>query len=641
MMNDDIVKIRVDGQWTKRPVDKRIFGNFMESGFGRQIPGMWSEMIYNRAFREVPEYKIATWRWLGVEKEMYNQEAPFWHSGYEENDWELIGEPLKSYSCGNYTYKGKTSLMLSNQREDELCGLRQQGLHLQKGRKYQLRLFAGVRGNIEKAGLNGFGETIHSGEPQILNVRVGRYTEAFTLTTESQIFEWKFVACATEITDISLTFTFEGTVLLSSISLMPEDNLGGWRADVVEKLKEVSPSVVRFPGGCFVSFYNWESSIGDRNKREPQPSFYWGGLEENDVGIDEFMELSQMVGFEPQICFNMMTSTPFKARQLVEYLNADSSIGMGRQRMLNGHMHPYGVKLFEMDNEPGRKWTAKQYANQCVAFAKEMRYADPDIEFMMAAYAYDPSLLPAMLEIVGREINYVIYRQGNPEFVDKIMQTINSFNKKNGTKIRLANTEWLPSCKSAEPFEDPEMPMDFRWCGEIVNDYRKIFSTQQMSWNYALNGAHRLLDYISYGGSFALANFNNMCNTWGQNVIEATKDTCYLSCMGHIFAMFAKVFKPCVASKVETTAPQIFAIATLDNEGRHQIYVINHSSLDITVSLPKGKWRVQAGLRGNSRMSHENGFLHCVQDYMAEVEDNIIVMPGISFLCFRRVEKYE
>lgn len=636
-MKNDIAKIKISGQWTELPVDRRIFGNFMESGFGRQISGMWSEMIYNRAFRQVPEYKIATWHWLGIEKEMYNQDAPFWHSGYEENDWIPIGQSVKSYSCGNYTYKGKTSLMLLNRRKDELCGLRQQGLHLQWGKKYRLRLLAGVRGNIEKAGLNGFGDTIHSEEPQRLNVRIGRYTKEFALTTESRIFEWVFVARATEITDISLTFTFEGTLLLSGISLMPDDNMGGWRKEVVEKLKEVSPSVVRFPGGCFVSFYNWESSIGDRDQREPQPSFYWGGLEENDVGIDEFMDLARMVGFEPQICFNMMTSTPFKARQLVEYLNADSNIGMGRQRMLNGHDKSYGVKLFEMDNEPGRKWTAKQYAAQCVAFAREMRYADPSIEFMMAAYAYDVNLLSAMLEIAGKDIDYVIYRQGKPEFVKRILHMIAVYNCKNGTNIRMANTEWLPSCKSIEPFEDPEMPIDFKWCGEIVNDYRKIFSVQQMSWNYALNGAHRLLDYISYGGSFALANFNNMCNTWGQNVIEATKDTCYLSCMGNIFAMFAKVFKPCIASKAGSTVPQIFAIATKDKEGIQQIYAINHSNSDITVCFPEGDWRIQAGLRGNGRMSHENGFLHCVEDCTTEVEDHMTVMPGLSFLCFRRV----
>lgn len=174
-----------------------------------------------------------------------------------------------------------------------------------------------------------------------------------------------------------------------------------------------------------------------------------------------------------------------------------------------------GVRLFEMDNEPGRKWTARQYAQKCVEFAREIRLADPGIELMLAAYAYDPELLPIMLEIAGKEIQYVIYRQGNPEFVHQILPVIREYNRKNGTDLKLVNTEWLPSCHSPEPFEDPRMPLDFRWHGEVTNDYANIFGTQQISWNYALNGAHRLLDYISYGGEFALANFNNMCNTWG------------------------------------------------------------------------------------------------------------------------------
>lgn len=106
--------IQVKENWTQKPVDRRIFGNFIESGFGRQVNGMWSEMLYNRAFRDVPAIKIATWEWLGLDKEHYNSEAPFWHSGYEENDWQLIGAPERSHTCGTHTHKGTTSLLLEN-----------------------------------------------------------------------------------------------------------------------------------------------------------------------------------------------------------------------------------------------------------------------------------------------------------------------------------------------------------------------------------------------------------------------------------------------------------------------------------------------------------------------------------------------
>lgn len=630
-----MAEIIVEKEWTKEPAGRRIFGNFIESGFGRQVNGMWSEMLYNRAFRDVPTIKIATWEWLGLDKEHYNSNAPFWHSGYEENDWEVIGAPEQEHTCGTHTYKGMTSLLLKNTDGSE-CGLSQKGIHLQKGKRYQFRIFAGVRGDMSEAGLNGFGDTIHSEKAELLNVKIGSQETSFALTTVPRLFTWEWEEACGGKAQICLTFSFPGTLVLSFASLTPADNLGGWRADVVEKLKEAAPSVVRFPGGCFVSFYNWESSIGDRDRREPQPSFYWGGLEENDVGLDEFLQLSQLVGFEPQLCFNMMTSEPFKARQMVEYLNAPEDVGMGRLRMQNGHKEPYGVRLFEMDNEPGRKWTACQYAEECVKFAREMRLADPDIELMMAAYTYSPELLPDMLEIAGKDIQYVIYRQGDPDFVHKILPVIREYNRKNGTDLKLVNTEWLPSCHSPEPFENPAMPQDFRWHGEVTNDYANIFGVQQISWNYALNGAHRLLDYISYGGEFALANFNNMCNTWGQNIIEATKETCYLSCMGQIFSMFARVFEPCTAAGTETGAENLFALAVKTVSGKEQLYIVNHSGAAVQTALPEGRWFLKDGLQGEGRMAHETETDSCIRRCTAGPDGNAIVVPGLSFLCLER-----
>lgn len=641
-----MAQIRIGTEWTKEPVDRRIFGNFIESGFGRQVDGMWSEMLYNRAFRDVPEKKIATWEWLGLDREHYNENAPFWHSGYEENDWENIGNPVRQHTCGTHTYKGMTSLLLTSADGKE-CGLKQEGIHLKAGKSYRFRLFAGVRGELSEAGLNGFGDTVSDENGDFpnetetrLTVCIGRKQKVFYLTAVPRLYEWEWEEEQDQETQIRLTFSFPGTLILAFSSLMPADNMDGWRADAVNCLKEAAPSVVRFPGGCFVSFYNWESSIGSRDRREPQPSFYWGGLEENDVGLDEFLRLSELVGFQPQICFNMMTSEPFKARQMVEYLNAPQDTGMGRLRMLNGHAEPYGVRLFEMDNEPGRKWSARQYAEECKAFAREMRLADPSIELMLAAYAYDPALLKDMLEIAGKDIQYVIYRQGDPRFVHAILPVIREYNRRNGTSLRLVNTEWLPSCRSIEPFEDPAMPLDFRWHGEVTNDYANIFGVQQISWNYALNGAHRLLDYISYGGEFALANFNNMCNTWGQNIIECTKDTCYLSCMGKVFTMFAHVFESCRAAVADTEDAGLYVLATETVTGRKQLYLINHASQETEALLPDGNWECREGLCGTGRMSHETAQESCVHEYMAEITDGNVVVPGLSFICLEQLPAF-
>ena len=624
-------------KWSQIPTSKRIFGNFIESGFGRQVNGMWSEMLFNRAFREIPPYKYATWEWLGINEDLYNNNAPFWHSGYEEFNWEPIGDPTMSYTSGHRTFKGLTSLKVKNTVNGKLSGLSQGGIHLQQGREYKLRLFAGVVGKIRQADINGFGTTEHSDDIHILHIKLGDFEAECELTTICKEYEWTFTAKSTEISKLSITFDWEGELVLSYSSLMPTDNLNGWRQDVVHRLKEVAPPVVRFPGGCFVSFYNWESSIGNRDEREPMPSYYWGGLEENDVGLDEFMSLSELVGFEPQICFNMMSSTPFKARQLVEYLNAPEDVGMGRLRMLNGHREAYGVRLFEMDNEPDRKWTARQYAEQCVLFSNEMRLADPNIELMLAAYSYPIEALELMLEISGKSINYVIYRQGHPDFVDRVLPIIRRYNEKNGTNLRLVNTEWLPPCNSIEPFEDPEIPTNFRWHAEITDDYKTILSTHQRSWNYALNGAHRLLDYISYGGEFALANFNNMCNTWGQNVIEATKDTCYLSNAGKVFSFFRKNFQPCTACDTETGDERVRAQLTKSVEGKKRLYLINHSSSIIPVKLPEGEWSFTDGIAAKDRLSYANEHTETVYSCSAEIKNQKIDLPPLSILCLNEV----
>ena len=419
--------------------------------------------------------------------------------------------------------------------------------------------------------------------------------------------------------------------------MMPADNMSGWRRDIVQCLREAGPTVVRYPGGCFTSFYNWRSSVGPRERREPQDSFYWGGIEENDVGLGEFLTLAELCGFEGQICFIMMTSTPFDARCMVEYLNAPSDVGYGRLRKADGREAPWNVRLFECDNEPNRKWSAEQYAQQCVDFAREMREVTPEAEFMLAAYAYKPDALPAILEIAGGDINYVIHRAGHPEFVARILPMIREYNAKTGRNIRLVNTEWLPSCGSPEPFDEPGIETDFRWRGRITNDYDKVLSRHQISWNYAVNGARRILDYISYGGEFALANFNNMANTWGQNIVEGSKDGAWLSCMGQIFAFFHRNYKPCTAALTDTGDPLIYALLVKDSDGDglyDGLYIVNCGGTDKEVTLP-GAFTVEDGLTAPRRSAHITEHDCPVTRVMPEVKNNITTIPALSVLYFK------
>jgi len=576
---------------SKLPVNRDILGHFIESGFGRQVSGMWSEMIFNRAFRKISPYTFPTWEWLGAEEPMYNDQAPYWHSGYEELDWEPVGSIEMKATHGVNTFKGKQSLLVEN--SGGLNGLKQRGIYVEKDRAYQFQIFGSVQGSLRTAGLEGFEGHHHDADHRYITVRFIRDTNeteyqkviAFEPTQSKK--EFLFTASFTGRVSLEIMFDWQGAILLSWVSMMPADNMSGWRNDVVRLMKQVQVPVVRFPGGCYVSFFNWENTIGPREYREPTESYYWGGLEENDVGLDEFINLSEMVGFKPQICFNMMSSTPFKARQLVEYLNAECNDGMGRLRELHGYHEPRGVKLFEMDNEPGRKWSPLQYAEECVAFGTEMRMADPTIELMMACYDCPVTAIRRMLDIAGSTVNYIIQRNGSPDFVRQNLEILREYNDDTDHNIKLVNTEWLPSCHTRYPFEDTSIPTDFSWGKErITNDYKHSFGFFQTTWFYALNGAVRLMNYMSYGGEFALANFNNCCNTWGQNIMNASKEKAWLSCAGEMFSLFGDYFIEGVPTNIETGVEGVSA-QILETETEKSLFIVNNTNEPVEVEIDR------------------------------------------------------
>ncbi|MCD7937532.1 MAG: hypothetical protein LUG98_11775 [Tannerellaceae bacterium] len=543
---------------SETPVSRYIFGNFVEAGFGRQVSGIWAEKIYNRSFllpQDYPSFGESdnTIHWWMFPASMYNEEAPFWHSGYEENQWYLTdpGPITLSRTRGTESYKGLSSLLMSKDTEVR-GGIAQDGIWLKAGETYTFSLTGGFLQAGHRVGesLPGFAqvtpaETHTKPFEMILREEANPenilFRQVFDLRGYQQPFSCSipdlgFTGAAT----LELVYGWKGVVVLSCCSLMPDHTVNGWRPDVVELLKELRVPVIRYPGGCYASFYDWRKYVGPRDTRETSASFFWGSLDDNDASIDEFLELCDAVGCEPQICINMMSSTPFKAAEFVEYLNGGEDTPMGRFRQENGVTRSRKVRLFEMDNEAGRKWNALEYARQVVLFSDAMRAVDPDIELMMMCYSFDheEDYFEQMLEIAGQHIEYVIFRNGSPAFVNRILQNLRKYNEANGTSVRLTNTEWLAGGSSPEPFADPEIPQHHAWSWRVENNYKKVLSYRQIHWFYALNAAEQLLDYLSYGGEFYLSNFNNCVNTWGQNVIESSKQRAWLSPTGEVFRFF-------------------------------------------------------------------------------------------------------
>jgi len=600
------IKVRVTGERTSTlPISPLITGNFIERSIGRQVDMMRAEMIYNRTFRDdIPPFSPAVWGWLQMDREHYNSNAPFWHSGYEQFDWELINPSgsFKRRTLGEESHVGFNSLVINNESDEVPAGIRQRGIYLEKGRKYLFSIMGGYYtgwGLKSSPSLPGYPPVYE----ELLKTRTLMvsfvseethdtvYSKTLDIASTQQQFNLEFAPgdfSGRVILDIS--FRWKGELLLSFCSLMPADNLKGWRREAVEVLKEIGPTIIRFPGGCFASFDNWKDATGPGNQRVPQVSYFWGGLESNDAGIDEFLSLCEMIGCQPQITVNMMSGTPFSAAELVAYCNGPDDSHMGRLRKENGVKRTGKVTYWEMDNENGRKWSAPQYARQVVRFAEAMRAVDPEIRIMMDIYSfpYELDWLPQMLEIAGKQVNYVITREKSVEYIQKILKMLEDYNQKNNTGILVVNSEWIADENVTEPFKDPGVPMVHDW--SIMNIYEQALNFRQIRWFYSLSSASTILDFMSVGGALHLANFNNCANTWGGNIIECSKEGVWKSANGEVFK-FYKNFSDRypLKSQIENGNDRVRILATETTAGI-VVNVVNkgYAGVTLQLDLPSG-----------------------------------------------------
>lgn len=168
----------------------------------------------------------------------------------------------------------------------------------------------------------------------------------------------------------------------------PAADENGFRLDVIDLIKELNVPVVRYPGGNFVSGYNWEDGIGPRDTRPKRLELAWGTLETNEFGTDEFMSWCKKTGTEPMMAVNLGTRGPDEARQLVEYCNHPGGTYLSDLRKKYASDLPYNVKLWCLGNEMDGPWqmgskTAVEYGRTACETAKLMKWVDPTIETVL------------------------------------------------------------------------------------------------------------------------------------------------------------------------------------------------------------------------------------------------------------------
>jgi len=187
----------------------------------------------------------------------------------------------------------------------------------------------------------------------------------------------------------------------------------GFRKDVVAEVKGMGVPIMRYPGGNFVSGYNWLDGVGPKDKRPTVLERAWNSLETNQFGTNEFMEWCRLVGTEPLLGFNLGTGTPEQAVAYVEYCNVDKGTRWSELRREHGYEEPHKVRYWCLGNEMDGPWQmghmmAREYGRKARDSARQIRVVDPATQLI--ACGSSNTILPTYL-VWDREVLEECYDQ--------------------------------------------------------------------------------------------------------------------------------------------------------------------------------------------------------------------------------------
>ncbi len=555
------------------PISSVLPGYLFEMGYGDMESGLWGEMLFNRQFEPFPPYKSNRDWWYGLRKKGRTgllctdwREMDWYHSGYEHNTWyaapgevndHYVDEKSTFFQLENEAGTSQIELMTGdgfmdwyarviNRSSKDGQGIAQNGKYLRKGMGYT---FKGHFRNAGKAK-----EVMVSLYPQgnwenpIATIRIKGLTNKW----QEKIIHFENVGYEGFAT-LFISLSARSAIDMDALSLMPENAVNGWRKDVVEMTRdEIRPGVIRWPGGCYASYYQWKDGIGERDSRPVKTSGHWGGFAYNDVGTLEYLDFCEKVEAEPFICLNLFHPKKEKyysyfpgkgtgsfhgydfpeitdleegarlAAEWVAYCNLPSGRHpMADLRAKHGREQPGKVKYWELENEAWRWFSdTKEYANACIVYARAMKAVDPTIKLGICAYGQSLSdSLSSILEMAGKYIDFLADRGITDKNISRKIGIIRAYNKRHNTDIKYTNTEFF-----AEGLDPATIAAQKKYA---VNS-GKGRNLKTATWGYALSFANIMMQWQRYGGDVIFGCFNSFANDHLNSVIETPKEGAFV-----------------------------------------------------------------------------------------------------------------
>jgi len=264
----------------------------------------------------------------------------------------------------------------------------------------------------------------------------------------------------------------------------PHADAHGIRLDVLDALKQMGVTIMRYPGGNFLSGYDWRDGVGPKAQRPRKRDLAWKSVETNQFGTHEFMDFVARLGAEPMLGVNMGTGDIALASAYIEYVNAPAGTYWADQRVANGRKEPWGVKWWCLGNEMDGPWQighldAVEYGKKALEAAKMMRWNDDTVKLVLAGsssvgMATYPMWDRTILELCYDHVDVLSmhYYAGNRNddtpsylaltrefetYVDSLASTINYVKavKRSKKQVKLSWDEWNVWYKNME--------MDGKW----------------------------------------------------------------------------------------------------------------------------------------------------------------------------------
>jgi len=361
--------ITVDAGKTREPMPDLIYGQFIEH-LGRSIyGGIWAEMLEDRKFYSA----------VGETRR---------DKVYVPSPWKPVGGSSAVTMVQENAYVGEHTPQIDLGDNGTAKGITQSGLGVVAGKGYEGYVI--LAGDVSAAPIE-VSLSWGGGETDRQTVKIEK------LSKEYVKYPVKFKAgSSSDDASFSIISKGRGKFLIGTSSLMPDDNVKGMRRDTLAQLKELNSPIYRWPGGNFVSGYNWMDGIGPRDKRPPRKNPAWTGIEHNDFGLHEYFEFLHELNAQPFIALNAGLGTVDSAVQEVQYVNGGAETPMGKLRAKNGHPAAFHCTYWAVGNEMSGNWQLgnvplKEFIQRHNTFSQALLNIDNSINLVASGEAVRPS----------------------------------------------------------------------------------------------------------------------------------------------------------------------------------------------------------------------------------------------------------